>query len=314
MAKKVSKSSPVVAALLRSMIKGAGRLSRPTALRLGAGLGSLLWRIPNQFREASRRNVDRCFPELPITERRNLVRESLKSTGSNVIEAGALWHSPAEELQELAEAVDNEAMLEAGLDRGKGILVLAPHVGNWEYLALWFTLRNPEMPLVSLYRPPRILELDDYLRQSRQRFGAVMAPANVGGLRQIARALQDGHMVGILPDQEPLKEHGVFAPFFGIPALTMLVVNGILRRFNPTVAYAFAQRRRNGKFCIRIFAPPEGLDDDDPIRAATQLNHGVEQCVRACPEQYMWSYRRFRTRPPEELTERRDGESRPASY
>ena len=314
MAKKVSKSSPVVAALLRSLVKGTGRLSRPVAQRLGAVLGSLLWQIPNQFREASRRNVDRCFPELPVGERRRLVRESLKSTGLNVVEAGALWNWPAERLQKLAGGVENEAMLEAGLERGKGILVLAPHVGNWEYLSLWFTLRNPEMPLVSLYRPPRILELDEYLRQSRQRFGAVMAPASAGGLRQLARALQNGHMVGILPDQEPLKEHGVFAPFFGIPALTMLAVNGILRRFDPTVAYAFAQRGQNGKFRIRIFPPPDGLDDSDPVRAATQLNYGVEQCVRACPEQYMWSYRRFRTRPPEELTDRQERETREGSY
>lgn len=307
MSKKVSKSSPVVAAVLRGIVQGTARLPPAAARSLGAGLGLLLWRTPNQFREVSHRNVDRCFPELPVAERRRLVKESLRSLALNVFEAGAMWHWPAQRLRQLTESVENESMLEVAQERGKGILVLAPHVGNWEYLSHWFTLRQASQPLVSLYRPPRILELDEYLCRSRQRFGAVMAPVSAGGLRQLARALQRGHMAGILPDQEPLKEHGVFAPFFGIPALTVMVVSGLLQRFDPTVAFAFAQRCQDSRFRIRIFAAPDGLDDRDPLHAATRLNYGVEQCVRACPEQYMWSYRRFRTRPPAEIVAEESG-------
>lgn len=298
MAEKVTRSSPLVAAILRSTIAGLGRLSLPAARRVGRGLGALLWRLPNQFRENSWRNVQRCFPELSRDERAALVRKSLVSTALNVAEAGATFHWPMERIVELEESTQGEELIAESLAQGRGVLTLGPHVGNWEYLAHTLTRRYG---LVSLYRPPRIAELDRYLRQRRERLGAEMYPANAGGLRRLARTLERGRVVGILPDQEPLKQHGVFAPFFGIPALTMNLVAGLVRRYDPLVIFGYAERTEVGTFHIRVIEAPPGLGDPDDIRAATQLNKGVEQCVRACPEQYMWSYRRFRTRPPEEL-------------
>lgn len=298
MAQKVTKSSPVAAAILRSVIGGLGRFSLPAARRVGRGLGALLWRLPNQFRENSRRNVGRCFPELSQQQQAELVRRSLVSTALTIAEAGATFHWTVERLAALEESTEGGDLIAASLAEGRGVLTLGPHVGNWEYLAHCLTRR---FGLVSLYRPPRIAELDAYLRGRRERLGARMYPANAGGLRQLARALDRGEVVGILPDQEPLKQHGVFAPFFGTPALTMNLVAGLVRRFEPLVLYGFAQRLDDGRFRVRIVEAPEGLGDRDDLRAATQLNKGVELCVRACPEQYMWSYRRFRTRPPEEL-------------
>ena len=301
MTQKVTKSSPLVATILKSAIRGFGRLSLPGARRVGAGLGLLLWRLPNQFRETSWRNVRRCFPELSVERQGELVRKSLLSTALNVTEAGATFHWPMDRIVELEESAEGADLIEANLAQGRGVLTLGPHVGNWEYLAHSLTRRYG---LIGLYRPPRIAELDRYLRQRRERLGAEMYPANAGGLRKLARALERGRVVGILPDQEPLKQHGVFAPFFGVPALTMNLVAGLVRRYDPLVIYGFAQRTEAGGFRIRVWEAPEGLGDPDDVRAATQLNKGVELCVRACPEQYMWSYRRFRTRPVTELAER----------
>ena len=301
MAQKVTKSSPLVAAILRSAIGGLGKLSLPGARRVGKGLGALLWRLPNQFRQNSWRNVRRCFPELSVDQQGELVRKSLLSTALNVAEAGATFHWSMDRIIELEESTEGEELIQASLEQGRGVLTLGPHVGNWEYLAHSLTRRYG---LVSLYRPPRIAELDLYLRERRERLGAEMYPADAGGLRRLARALEKGRVVGILPDQEPLKRHGVFAPFFGIPALTMNLVAGLVRRYEPLVIYGFAERTETGTFRIRVVEAPEGLGDPDDVRAATQLNRGVELCIRACPEQYMWSYRRFRTRPAEELVER----------
>lgn len=301
MAQKVTKSSPLVATILKSAIGGFGRLSLPGARRVGAGLGWLLWRLPNQFRDNSWRNVRRCFPELSAERQGELVRKSLLSTALTVTETGATFHWPMDKIIELEESAEGADLIETNLAQGRGVLTLGPHVGNWEYLAHSLTRRYG---LIGLYRPPRIAELDRYLRQRRERLGAEMYPANAGGLRKLARALERGRVVGILPDQEPLKQHGVFAPFFGVPALTMNLVAGLVRRYDPLVIYGFAQRTEAGGFRIRVWEAPEGLGDPDDCRAATQLNRGVEQCVRACPEQYMWSYRRFRTRPAEELVER----------
>jgi KDO2-lipid IV(A) lauroyltransferase len=84
----------------------------------------------------------------------------------------------------------------------------------------------------------------------------------------------------------------------------MTLVSSLVRRFQPQVMYAFAQRTPKGSFQIKILPALRDVGSADPITAATALNSGVEQCVRLCPEQYMWSYRRFRTRPPDELAAR----------
>ena len=235
--------------------------------------------------------------DLSDRDRVAMTKRSLVATGRNTAEAGAMWKWSSQRLRKLEAGVENEELLDRGMERGKGVLLLAPHIGNWEFVSHFLMWRYP---VLSLYRPPRISELDSLIRHARQRLGAEMVPATGAGLRAFARALGEGRLVAILPDQEPLKRHGVFAPFFGVDALTMTLVRSLLRRYEASVVFAFAERNKNGRFKVRFVAPPQGLADADPVRAATQLNLGVETCVRLCPIQYMWSYRRFRTRPPSE--------------
>ena len=294
--KKTTESAPVLALVIRCLVLGFSWLPWILVQWVGKGIGVLLWLIPNRLREVSRRNVDRCFPDLDERERIDLVRQSLEATGKNTAEAGAMWRWSSDRLRRLELGVENEYLLHRGMERGRGVLLLAPHVGNWEFVSHFLMWRYP---VLSLYRPPRIAQLDKLILESRQRLGAEMVPATGSGLRRFARALGEGRLVAILPDQEPLKRHGVFAPFFGIEALTMTLVRSLLRRYEPDVVFAFAERSSANGFVVRFVEPPEGLADENPVRAAAQLNLGVETCARLCPTQYMWSYRRFRTRPPE---------------
>lgn len=303
--KKQSKSSPIAAGTLRAAIWGLGHLPLPVARAVGRLLGGLLWHLPNQFRAASLRNVSRCLPELEQSHQQRIVRASLRSTGLNVCEAGAMFHWDRERLADLEEECLGEEIVEALLARGKGVIALGPHIGNWEYLSHAVGVR---WGVTALYRPPRITELDLYIRRSREHLGATnLVPADSRGLRRVTQELQAGRIVAILPDQEPLKSHGVFAPFFGISALTMTLVGRLAQRFDAGVIFGFAERSASGKFRVRFLEAPEGMGDVDPVRAAASLNLGVERCVRLCPEQYTWSYRRFKTRPPEELAARSAG-------
>ena len=196
-------------------------------------------------------------------------------------------------------------LVEAGLAGGKGVIVLAPHIGHWEFALISLNSRTPIMPL---YRPPRIAELDDFIRESRERLGAELAPATAAGLRRFTRTLKQGRVVAILPDQEPLKKNGVFAPFFGHQALTMTLVGSLVRRYSPVVVICFAERTTKGRFRVHLRPGPDGLADPDPVVAATALNGAIEECAREFPAQYTWSYRRFKTRPPEELAAMERGE------
>lgn len=300
--RKSTRSAPVLARAVRGFVSVLSWLPTPVQQWVGTGIGLLLLILPNRLRQVSRRNIVRCFPDLSEPQQRTLVRRSLVSTGTNVAEAGAMWKWSASRLRRLEATADNEELLHRGMEAGRGVLLLAPHVGNWEFVSHFLMRRYP---LLSLYRPPRILELDELIQASRQRLGAEMVAADGMGLRTFVRALGSGRLVAILPDQEPLKSHGVFAPFFGVDALTMTLVRSLVRRYQPAVVFAFAERVAGGRFRVRFLEPPEGLDHRDPVVAASRLNAGVETCVRLCPDQYMWSYRRFRTRPPAEQSARR---------
>lgn len=297
--RKATKSSPWIARLGSLCLSATARLPLSWLRAWGRALGGLASRIPNQQRAITELNLKLCFPELEDPERQRLARASLQQTAITALELGPLWRLPPARLAELEAETEGGELLEDALAAGKGVVLLSPHLGNWEMLN-HFLMRRAQ--LVTLYRPPRIAEVDRIVRQARGRTGCISAPPTHGGVRRVLEALRGGELLLILPDQEPLKSHGVFAPFFGLPALTMTLVSRILRRTGARPVFVFAERQADGRFRVVFQAPPEGLDGDDEVAAATRLNQGVEACVRRCPEQYLWAYKRFKTTPPGETT------------
>ena len=181
-------------------------------------------------------------------------------------------------------------------DQGQGLIVLAPHLGCWEIAGLYLASRGS---VTSLYRPPRQAALGPVMKRARERSGAELVPTDASGIKRLFRVLQSGGTTGILPDQQPDSSKGaVFAPFFGVPALTMLLVNRLMRKTGAKVIFCYAQRLPEGKgFTLHYLPAPAGLGDADPVHAATAMNQGVEHCVRQCPDQYQWSYKRFKEQP-----------------
>lgn len=300
--RKVSASSPLLGNVARLAFSAGAALPLSVAQGLGALLGTLGGLLPNQFRTVSRFNLEWCFPELSKRRRRALLRSSLAATGRTAAEAGAAFTWPIERLRALILEVEGEELLDGALARAAsrgaaGPVLLLPHLGNWE-MANSFLLEKT--PVVALYRRPRIAELEEVFARGRERTGCRVVPATTAGLREVFGAVRRGRTAVILPDQEPVRRSGVFAPFFGIPALTMTLVPRLLRRFGSEALFLYVRRRRGG-FTLHIRQAPEGIDDADPVTAASALNLGVERCVRECPEEYIWSYKRFKTRPDEEL-------------
>jgi KDO2-lipid IV(A) lauroyltransferase len=177
---------------------------------------------------------------------------------------------------------------------GRGVIVLSPHLGAWELAGLYLSTLGPT---TTLYRTQPVG--DALVRQARGRGGAELVPTDQHGIRRLLQALRRGGYLGILPDQEPKADRGsVFAPFFGVPAFTMLLVNRLARRTGAPVVFLFAERLPKAKgFHLHCIAAPEGIDSEDDVVAATALNLGVQRSIEVCPEQYVWAYKRFRSRP-----------------
>ncbi len=286
-----------MAAFVEVLFRLLARLPLPLLHRLGAGIGWLFSVIPNRHLAVTRRNIALCFPELNAAEQQSLVRRSLMETGKTVLEMPLLWCGDGERVLGLVRETVGVEHVDAALAAGRGAIPVSPHLGAWELVGLYLGHRHP---LTALYRPPRQADFDRFIHRSRERLGARLVPTDGAGVRALYRALGQGELAGILPDQEP-REGGVFASFFGIPAYTITLVSRLAGRGGAPVILSFAERLPRGAGYRLHFIPiPPAVADPDPETAATALNGAITEAVRDLPAQYQWSYKRFSTRPPGE--------------
>ena len=284
------------AILLKGLFRLFARLPLPVAHALGAGLGWLFFIIPNKRRRTAEINLELCFPELPADARRRLLRRNLIEVGKSLVEIGVLWTRPKEKLLRWVRHISGENDLKQAMARGKGLLLALPHLGTWEMIGMWGSIHYP---MTSLYRTPPMSQMGALMRAARERFGARLVSADSAGIRALYRALEHGSMVAILPDQVPSTRSGsVFAPFFGIPASTMVLLSRLAAKTGAPVMFAYAERLPRGRgYHLHFLPAPPEIGRTDSVVSATAVNAMVERCVRAAPEQYQWIYKRFRVRP-----------------
>lgn len=257
-------------------------------------LAPLWMKLSPTKRNTTYRNLERCFPEMSEDDRDALARESFVHYVATVLEAGHNWYWPLDKIMAQSNENPGLSLLEKGLERGRGVLVLVPHFGAWEYLGVNLQRYST---IGILYKPPEDPRMDRALSERRSRGGALTFPANARGVRALFGHLQTGHGVGVLPDQDPSEGQGRFVPFFGVPALTGVLVPRIARRTDCTVVFGAAERLPGGKFRIHITESDPAIADPDLDVALTALNRGIEKVIEIAPAQYLWSYKRFKSRP-----------------
>jgi len=291
----------VLASLLYLLAAAAGRLPWAWSNALGDGVAALWRRLDAREARVARRNLELAFPEMPGPERETLQRRILRTTARQALETLRLWTRPhADNLALLRESHGTD-LFDAAIAAGNGVIVAAPHYGNWELLNQWLASRTP---ISVLYRPPESAVGEAFLQRVRaDSAGRVtQVPAEGAAVRRLLRVLQDGGVVGILPDQQPKAGEGVFAPFFGKPALTMALLPRLAARTRAKVLLAYCERLATGgaapAFALRIEAAPEAVGADDTVAGATALNAAIEAIARRDPAQYQWTYKRYTLRPP----------------
>lgn len=273
-------------------------LSVPTAHKLAEILGKVILRYFPQSRlvHVTRTNLKLCFPQLSEFEQQVLLQQSMIETAKTFVELGALWLWKPEKTLNLIKNVTGEALLQQARAAGKKVILLTPHFGAWELTGLYAATHYP---MTALYRPPKILSLNEFILNARQRSGGHYVSINRAGIRRLYEAMQRGEVVGILPDQVPHdKNNQTFATFFGVMAETITLVARLARRPDTVVIFTYVERLPQGQgFHLYFFPAPEGIDSVDLQQATRALNTGVEQCLQTHISQYQWSYKRFKTRP-----------------
>jgi KDO2-lipid IV(A) lauroyltransferase len=251
--------------------------------------------IPNRAVRNTKTNIGLCFPALSRSEQSRLVRQSLAETGKTLMETSALWMRPGEKALQLIRYVDGLDVAMRAREAGYGLILATPHLGAWEAAGLYCA---DTFGMTCLYRPLRMIELEELVHTARSRLGANYVPAVARGIRAVSIAMEQGGTVAMLPDQEPRSGSGHFAPFFGIPAYSMTLLVRLSKRTGAPIVFTYCERLPWGRgYHLHFREAPQGIHALDTDTAISAMNRTVEELIRECPAQYQWSYRRFGKRP-----------------
>ena len=268
-------------------------LSLDSARRLGAFVGTLGVWCGSRHARFTRLNLAHCYPELSARELENFVCQSVIESAKTSAEMGAAYLWEHTRVLELITSIENEALLDSAIAQKRGVILLAPHIGNWEIMG-HFMAHKGQGRFMTLYKPPKITELEPLLKAARDGAGMISLPTNQKGIVRLYRELRSGALTAILPDQQPArKAGGVFAPFFGKPALTGTLFSKALEKTGAIAVCGVALRNETG-FSLHFLEVDQELYSSDEETSVAALNRSVERCIALAPEQYTWEYKRFR--------------------
>lgn len=257
--------------------------------RIGGKLGRLVFRVSPSYRRTLRANLAQAGHGDST-----LALEVADAAGKAALELAFVWMKPQADVLAKTRTTGWD-VVEAARREGRGIVFLTPHLGCFEVTAQFYANNAPApAPLTVLYRPPRKAWLAPLIEGRRARGNLALAPADLSGVRLLARALKRGEAIGLLPDQVPSRGEGVWADFFGRPAYTMTLPSRLQRKSGAALLLAHGERLADGEGWAVHFTRVEEPLDDDPVVAATQINAALERLIRTNVGQYLWGYNRYK--------------------
>ena len=268
---------------------------------VGGVLGWLSYAASPSYRRRLRDNA--ALAGLSVAQRRSAVAEA----GRMVLELPRLWLRPRSRAIDDPVLWDQPELIDAALTRGRGLILLTPHLGSFEVAAQAYAQRfGARQPITVLYRPARQAWLRELEKTARARPALATAAANLAGVRQMMRALRSGQTLGLLPDQVPPAGMGLWSVFFGQPAYTMTLVQRLVQLSGAEVLLIWVERLPRGAgYRVRLRHLPEPLPVRPPRASEVQdqawlqdcagvINRAMEWVIRQLPTQYLWGYHRYK--------------------
>ncbi len=292
-----------MATLLRFLFLCLSRLPLAWLHAAGSLLGQLAYRFSANYRQHLHANLAQAD-----TGTAPVVAAAIVAAGQQILELPKIWLRPLDEVAARVVQVSGWSLVEAAWARGDGIIFLTPHLGCFEITAQYYAAHCPAArPITVLYRPPKQGWLAPLIEGGRQRDRLHLAPADLGGVRRLIRALKQKEAVGLLPDQVPGVGEGRWLPFFGRPAYTMTLAARLSEVGGSTAIFAWAERLPGGRgYHLHLTEAVTPLAGDTAARAIA-INHELEILIRRCPGQYLWGYNRYKRPSGAEAPPSHDG-------
>ena len=277
-------------------------LPRSWALAFANGIGHIGYRVVSRQRTKILENLKLAYGdtknpvELETIGRR--VMGHMLQTAVDFLHFATLSRDQA---ASFVEAGDAYSFCKDILQEGKGLIIMTPHMGNWELLAGVFGLQGFRGAVVGrrIYYEP----YNQWIVGLRSSVG-VQTIYQDEAARKIHQHLKSGEIVGLLPDQDMDKVRGIFVDFFGKPAYTSVAPVKFAMALGTPILPAFMVRMPGNRYKLllgNLMRPKiEGGDRAASIRKYTEVwMKDFEEVVRLYPEQWGWMHDRWKTKPDE---------------
>ncbi len=293
---------------VRMLFGVLGIMPRKVAIRLGMLIARVAYRFAGSLRRVAQRNLEIAFPEKSISEREAIGLASFENLGRVL---GELTQFPRATSASLNQLIDFDFESEENLNsperiafeaeraKGRGMLLLGPHLGNWEMGVFAYSALRDK--LTYLARPLDNPLIEAFTVRLRTRFGNQPIDKN-NSIGKAMSILREGGILGVLPDVNVLHRDGVFVPFFGTPASTTIGVAMLAMRANaiivPMCCVWDSEREKYKVFYGRfIEVQRTGDRHQDILETTAAFTQEIEKFIRAYPEQWLWIHKRWKTRP-----------------
>lgn len=264
--------------------------------RIGGGVGDLFRRLNKKRREIARVNIELCFSDRSQAEREQMVIDHFRSYGRGIVDLGLLWFASEKRLDRMTKFNGLQHLLDA-IERGDRILMFTPHAPGLDFGGVMVSRVIPTVAMMKSLSNP----VQDWLvTRGRCRFqGSVYLRER--GLRPLLRAIKENKVCFYMPDEDFGGKQSVFVPFFGVQSSTLTTLGRMAASTGAVVMPCFSRILPGGRgYEVDIDAPMENFPTSDQNENARRMNEALEAGINRAPEQYMWTLRWFKTRPPGE--------------
>jgi Kdo2-lipid IVA lauroyltransferase/acyltransferase len=263
--------------------------------RIGSGLGRFAYFLARSRRNVCLTNLRRCFPQMRERERVAIAKAHFRAFGRTLLERSILWWAPREEILRMIDVVGLERIVAL---KGQPLILLAPHFVG---LDAGLTRLTCEFDVAGIYAKQKDPWIDALLLSGRNRFCNGIAISRQEGIRPAIAAVKAGYPFYYLPDQDYGARDAIFVPFFGVPAATITGLSRMAKITKARVLPVVTRLFPGGEgYEVTCYPAWENFPSGDDTADARRLNEFIEERVREMPEQYFWTHKRFKTRPPGE--------------
>ena len=263
--------------------------------KITSGLARWLFFLKTEAARVTLINIKIFDPNLSEKAAQDMCLSSLSNSLTLIYELSKMRFSSRLDAEKMIQDIENIEVFEKARAAGRGVLLLMPHLGCWEFMNVFLKGRTK---VSALYDKPNVSGLDDFITSTREKFGARMFPINIGGLRQVFKSLERNELCVFLPDQVPdYGARGFIGTFFGHDAFTSDLVHRVIRKYDSEIIFGsvvrdFSEGRVKYRICFE--KPADEIYAKDIGVHISSLNSSLERLVKKAPEQYQWSYKRFK--------------------